>query len=270
MKKNSFAALTEEYRRDTRKRERPPPPQETLHDYSLKIKGHEDVVYLRKVEDQVKTLPPMRDILAYIASLPERPLWYRASQEAIINSQTLCFPDIPVLTRSYILDFLRTPHGSGERTCGNSICESERLGGFRLRVLELPGEPLGDWCYLCHLFYTNRLYFESLNRQDDKSSVYQIHSFMVAVDVPGEYRLDMTLTGEKDVKGVFGPFPLYNCNNYAPTVYPNGCKGWAESNVMVFRLSQVASSNPTESSAAPNKMGASDRTGFQKPSFACQ
>lgn len=223
-----------------------------------------DVVFLRNL-DQTSTvhqLPPMREVLAYIAKLPEQPLWYKASQDAIINTKSMTFPHIPVLTRDYIRDFLRKPK-RGELECSRVQCESERLGKFKIRALVVPGQEMNDWCYLCHLAYTNRLYFESLNRKQDLQDNYvQIHHFMVQVDVPGEYRLEMTLMGEKDVKGIFGPFPLYNCHNYLATE-----TGWVESDVMVFRLSQTVPSNPTESSSTKDKESASRPfcpTGFAK------
>jgi hypothetical protein len=152
-----------------------------------------------------------------------------------------------VLTRGYIQEYLRAPFVKDEeQPCQNHQCESERRGGFRLRMLNLKNNY---WCYLCHLYHTNRLYVESLNRKQDTDRVYQIHFFMVQVDVPGEYRLDRTLIGEKDVRGLFGPFPVYNVNNYIQITYPNGCKGWQESDSMVFRLPQTVlppSSNQTE------------------------
>ena len=210
----------------------------TLQEYSVNEK---DVLFIRRLEETgrladsyIRQLPPMKEVLSYVASLPEKPLWYRASQDAIINSRSLNFPDMDVLTRDYIREFLRM----GDLPCNNPNCESERLGKFRIRQLPLRGGS--TWCFLCHLFYTNKLYFQSLNRKNDDHRVFQIHSFMVQVDVEGEYRLDKCLMGDKDVRGLYGPFPLYNCNNYVVTDY-NGVKGWAESDTLVFRLSQTVS-----------------------------
>lgn len=221
--------------------------------------GNPDVVFLRRMEasgrlydSEVRKLPPMQEVLSYIAQLPERPLWFKSCQEGIVNSGTMTFPDVPVLTRDYIRDFMRTSKSPSEVVCSNPKCESERLGGFRIRALIVPGQELNYWCYLCHLFYTNRLYFESLNRKTDpRKNFVQIHHFMVRVDQPGEYRLEMTLSGEKDVRGLFGPFPLYNCHHYTPKEMGPGCRGWAESDIMVFRLSQTAppSNRPPSSSA---------------------
>jgi len=217
-------------------------PIRSLQDYALDSKDQRDVIFVRRLEETgrlgdayVRQLPPMQKVWAYIAELKEKPLWYKSSQESIINSKTLKFPLMDVLTRDYIMGFMRTPL-SGEMECTNTMCESERLGKFKIRALPVAGST---WCYLCHLYYTNRLYFESLNRKRDDTRVFQIHHFMVQVDVEGEYRLDKTLMGDKNVQGIFGPFPLYNCHNYTPTVLKNGCKGWIESDVMVFRLSQT-------------------------------
>ena len=219
-------------------------PIQSLQDYALDAKDQRDVIFIRRLEETgrlanayVRELPPMREVLGYIATLKEKPLWYKTSQESIINSKTLKFPDMDVLTRDYIMSFMRTAiKGQGEVECNNPNCESERLGKFRIRQLPVNGST---WCYLCHLYYTNRLYLESFNRKTDDAYVFQIHHFMVQVDVEGEYRLDKTLMGDKNVRGIFGPFPLYNCHNYSPTELKNGCKGWIESDSMVFRLSQT-------------------------------
>ena len=87
-------------------------PIKTFQDYSL----NEDVVFIRRLEETgkladsyIRELPSMKDVLSYIAKLPSQPPWYKTSQDAIINSKNLKFPNIPVLTRDYIKDFLRTP-----------------------------------------------------------------------------------------------------------------------------------------------------------------
>lgn len=213
-------------------------PIKTFQDYSL----NEDIVFIRRLEETgkladayIRELPSMKDVLSYIAKLPSQPPWYKTSQDSIINSKNLKFPNIPVLTREYIKDFLRTPL-KNEIPCSNPACESMRLGNFRIRALTVDGST---WCFLCHLHYTNKLYLESLNRKKDNSRVFQIHHFMVQVNIEGEYRLDKTLNGDNDVRGLFGPFPLYNCYNYVTCTFKNGCKGWLESDVMVFRLSQT-------------------------------
>lgn len=253
-----------------RKREEPPQPIKSLQDYSLDIKGQQDVVFSRRLEESGKTstakhLPPMTEVLSYIAKLEKQPLWFMKSQESIVNSNALKFPEMDVLTRENIHgNFMREPLDSSEPLCSNTVCESERLGGFRIRAL-LTSQPLNNWCYLCHLFYTNRLYFESLNRSTT-NQVYQIHHFCVRVDEPGEYRLDMTLMGEKNAEGIFGPFPLYNCHNYTPTTFGR-VRGWAEDDVMVFRLSQTMPPNPTGFKEKANVSPQSSPTGYQPRFF---
>lgn len=281
MEKNSWDDIGKRRRASGRRRKReeetPLPkatlPIESLQDYALDAKGQQDVVFVRKLEEQgknatVRNLPPMTEVLSYIAKLEKQPPWFLKSQESIVNSNALKFPEIDVLSRTYIADFMREPHNASEPLCSNPTCESERLGGFRIRALVTPNQQLNNWCYLCHLFFTNRLYFESLNRKHD-NQVYQIHHFAVRVDEPGEYRLDMTLMGEQNVQGIFGPFPLYNCHNYTPT-HDGRCRGWIESDVMVFRLSQTMPSNPTGSSCTTDQGSAlrpSSPIGFQPPSF---
>ncbi len=213
-------------------------PTKNLQDYSLDSKDQRDVIFLRRLEETgrladsyIRQLPPMKEVLGYIAKLPNQPLWYRASQDSIINTKTMKFPEVPVLTRAYLMNFLRTPIKSqGEAECANQVCESERMGGFRLRQLTVDGSK---WCTLCHMVYTNRLYFESLAKIIDDSKVYQIHHYMVQVGFPGEYRLDKTLMGDKEVRGLFGPFLIYQVGNYTQTTLKDGCKGWIESNALI-------------------------------------
>lgn len=261
----------------------------SLHEYAV-----EKEKLLEIPTKNHEQLPSMKDVLSYISRLPTRPFWFKASQENIINSTALKkVPMMDVLTRGYIKPFLK----SGPYPCRNIQCESERMGGFRLRILQMPGKNDGVWCFLCHLFESNKLYFESLNRheqheferkfkdmvdtddllptlenakallksgnkklpKDFKAFVerweketncnYQIHYFMVQVDVPGEYRLDRTLDNEKDVRGLYGPFPIYNVDNYRKV----NNNEWIESDAMVFRPTQTMSSNPIESCCTTKK-----------------
>lgn len=229
----------------------------SLQEYSLDLKDEKDVIFIKRLEEtgklvdaHVRELPPMRDVLSYISKLPVKPMWFRSSQESIINSNNYKFPDMDVLTRDYIFTFMC----KGKTTCNNSVCESERLGGFRIQILPTRES---NWCYLCHLYYSNRMYYESLNRKNDIKRLFQLHYFMVLVDVEGEYRLDKCLDGEKDVKGLFGTFPLYNCNNY---IVNDSKTGFIENDVMVFRLSQTVSSNQIGSSSITQMEKASTYT----------
>jgi len=213
-------------------------PIKTLHDYSLSVEGQRDLLYLKRIElPDPAQLPTMKEVLSYIAKLPEQPLWYQASQDAIVNSKTLNFPVLDVLTRGYIAKFLRGPQKKGDPECKHPNCETFRRFQFRLIPLQLPGRTDGVWCYLCHLFETNKMYYESLNRKSDENRLLQIHNFIVQVDVPGEYRLDCMLDGEANVKGLFGPFPRYNVRHWSKKE-PNMV---VESDEQVFRLAQVAS-----------------------------
>ena len=185
----------------------------------------------------------MKNVLSYIASVPNRPLWYISAQNCIVDSN-IRYPKLDVLTRGFILHYLRTPKDKTEKACENKYCESERLGGFRIRIL---GIQNNNWCYLCHLFYTNSLYIESHNRKNPNEREFQINFFCVLVDVPGEYALSSTLMGAKDIKGLYGPFPAYNVRNYRKVDLNNGCKGFIESDTMVFRHSQTTPLDQTKS-----------------------
>jgi hypothetical protein len=279
MEKNSWKQEPPKVSRRRKRKERPSSqPLNSLQDYALDAQGQQDVVFARRLEESgksatAKNLPPLTEVLSYIAKMDKQPAWFLQSQESIVNSNALTYPDMDVLTRDYIRDFLREPLNPQEPLCNHPQCESERLGGFRLRALYTPGQKMHNWCYLCHLFYTNRLYFESLNRKEDNGKVFCLHYFCVRVDEPGEYRLDMTLQGEKNVEGLYGPFPIYNCHNYTQTTYGR-VRGWAESDVLVFRLSQTAPPlNRTGSSSNTEKASAlrpSSPTDLAAPSSAFQ
>ena len=222
----------------------------SIHDYSLELQNNQDVIFIRRLEETgrladpyIKQLPDMTQVLSYISTLENKPPWYISFQENLINNENLKFPKLDVLNREFIIRHLRSPLRN-EKPCDNPKCESERLGGFRCIPLTLPNNT---WCYLCHLFFTNCLYLESINRKKNKDREYQINYFMVLVDQPGEYRLDQMLMGEKDVRGLYGTFPTYNVNNYKKYDLNNGCKAWLESDTMVFRLSRAMSLNQTES-----------------------
>lgn len=199
-------------------------------------------IYLKRLEETgrhndpvYKNLPSMTQVLSYIETLKTKPNSFKLAQQEIINSKGLKFPHIPILTREFIIGYLRSPL-KGEHACVNTPCESELLGGFRCIILN--SDKDNQWCYLCHLNYTNKLFLESKNRKVDNERLYQIQYFGVVVDIPGEYRLEKCLQAEGHVRGLFVPFPQYNRNNYKKIDLPNnGCKAWIESDVMVFRLS---------------------------------
>jgi hypothetical protein len=228
-------------------------PVKTLHEFALQNRDQSDIIFIRRLEEtgrisdgQIYELPPLRDVLSFIKELPTKPYWYKQAQQDVQTAYGMKYPNLNVLPRDYIREFLRTPLRH-EYACNNEACESLRCHGFRLRALIVEpkeGERVvpNNWCYLCHLYGTNMLYLQSKNRQkdQDKDYLYQIHSFSVKVDVPGEYKLEQTLLGEDNVRGLFGPFPLYSKFNYTPVDLPAiGCKGLVESDHMVFRPPQA-------------------------------
>lgn len=237
----------------------PPPnvviPVVSIDNYALEQQNHEDAMYLKRLQEterftepMAKQLPKLTSVLNFMWKLPEKPLWLISSQQTIVNSKYLTYPNPPILTREYIKGFLRTPiPRTSEQACQNSMCESERLGGFRIRIL---GIENNNWCFLCHLYHTNCLFLESLNRKGDNERAIQINFFGVQVGADGEYRYEALLQSESDVKGLYAPFPVYNTMNFTQTTLPNGCKAWVESDSVVFRLSQTMSVNQIESSQA--------------------
>ena len=91
-------------------------PIHTLNEYALDQSGKQDVIFIKRLEEtgrqnetQIRKVAPMTEVLLFVARLPQQPLWFHQSQEAIINSKTMNFPEMDVLTRAYIRDSFRTP-----------------------------------------------------------------------------------------------------------------------------------------------------------------
>jgi len=225
----------------------------TLEEYALST---EDKIFIHRLEKNsiladpnVSLLPPMVDVLSYVSKMEEssRPPWFIATQNAIIEDDKR-YPKLDVLTRAYIEPFLvQCDTNKGQRPCAQQQCQSELMGGFRCRELLLPNQlntptstRMPGMCYLCHLACTNALFWESLNNKDaENKEMYSIHHFIVQVDIEGEYRLDKTLMGrDTTFSGLFGPFPVFNVNNYKKVQMNNSMLyTWRESDSMVFHQS---------------------------------
>lgn len=134
----------------------------TLEDYQLR--DDRDMTYFKHLyeddgvpDDVVSQIPHYQDILKYAQDLKDAPNWYSQLAQMVVNSQGASFPQLEVLNRRYIGQFLRAPTANDpfERPCGNENCESLRLSsrlleiyphmraqglqrGFRCRELLLP------------------------------------------------------------------------------------------------------------------------------------
>ena len=75
----------------------------------------------------------------------------------------------------------------------------------------------------------------------------RIHHFGVQVDIEGEYKLSKTILGDTIAMGIYAPVVQYNCDNYwlVDNYRDTGVRGIQESDELVFRLPQVASSGVT-------------------------
>lgn len=182
--------------------------------------------------------PPQIDVLAYCNRYRDEMPWYLSTMTFIASAaEYFDHPDVPVLKRSYIMDFLRAPKTlEGERPCINLDCEppvgdqrsqcvAHRLTskpenggkGFRLRELLFDSstqEPVPDMCYLCHLWLALKNSTYQRDKKVDKDKVVIINRFMVIIDQPGEYDRTKMLVSEKVNTGLWGPIPLFNEGNY--------------------------------------------------------
>ena len=227
-----------------------------------------------------------QDVLAYCAKLKEEMPWYVSMQNFVAGSDGVYeYPDVPVLSHQVILTFLREPSAAnGERPCVNLDrepqqpheqglvrCIAHRLSeaqlgpgkAFRLREM-LFDEPKRadppDLCYLCHL-WTGLC--DAL-RQRDKTAerarpdmtdappetVVLINRFMVMVDQVGEYDRNKMLVSDKAGLGIWGPFPLFNEQNYVAVERKAGTgpAHFDESPNLLFRLTPAVSPRIASSS----------------------
>lgn len=234
---------------------------ETLEEYILKepeaifLKRLQAISAANSVSEILQELPTQKDLYDYLEMLQKtaQPAWYRHSKLQL-ETTGYNIPVLPVLCRRYIAEFLREcdPRAEWERPCCNAECESQKRGGFRCRELLMPAEyarvletddieervrvlpPMVNLCYLCHLFFTNFYYWQRLFHGSTEDNITVIHSFSVCFDVPGEYAMRYLLMGDDKPCGIFGPFPLYNINNYQAHVDARGINYWVEADKLVF------------------------------------
>ena len=263
-------------------------PITDLRDHELSRHDEEAALFFRHLDrnneiatNVVGVIPERTETLAYVAQLENRnrALWFEASQNLVITQGKGKWPEIPQVTRSYVLKFAREPDPAvqWERPCSHKYCECLRLFGWRgvefhlpqamLQIVSavqknqpVPLSPVVGWCVLCHYATTNQLYIQELNRIQEKrnkglpvdpaDTLYCIHHFSFPVDRVGEYRLSQCLVGDTEAMGLYGCFPVYNCHHYVETKVvvnprsnssrePRALRTWKESEHMVFRPVQT-------------------------------
>jgi hypothetical protein len=138
-------------------------------------------------------------------------------------------------------------------------------------------EPIPEICVMCHIYLTTEKCFDDeadkhRQRRSDHTSqieratrkITRIHNkFMVDIDKPGEYNRRILLVSDRVDFGIWGPFPMWNKNNYVPCKKFGSLMGFEESPNLLFQQARI-SSQPAESSV-PNKSSQSNPTsGGQK------
>ena len=208
-------------------------PVATIPDYSLSSKKKEDALFIKRLEEMGRTvdsLPPLNSLMNHIATLDdlERPEWYKGSQSAIVNSQSLLFPNFDLLSRVYLVDFLREAVAkNNERPCSRVRCESFDYEGFRCRELIIPSIEItahAGFCYICHLFLTHKYHLMI-------SKEFVAHLFCVMVDSDGEYKLSKCIRKG----GVYGPVPSYSREFYKKSKTSLGVNCYVESETLIWR-----------------------------------
>lgn len=207
--------------------------------------------------------PPQIDVLAYCNRYKEEMPWYMSTQMFIASAaEYFDYPDVPILSRNYLMDFLRAPKigsSSLERPCINLDCEphpgdqriqcvAHRISskpenggkGFKLRELLFNDskvlDPVPDMCYLCHLWLALRNSTYQRDKKVDRDKVVIINRFMVIIDQPGEYDRTKMLIADKVNTGLWGPIPLFNECNY---IVHSREQRIEESANLLFRLTRV-------------------------------
>lgn len=133
---------------------------------TYKLRDDRDQLFFRHLEvDEcvpdtlVSKIPNFKDILSYATKLENGPKYYESITKMVVNSKGANFPQLEVVNRRYIQQFLRAPTKgvAHERPCGMAECESLRLSsqllekhpqmrkeglqrGFRCREFLLPNE----------------------------------------------------------------------------------------------------------------------------------
>ena len=188
-------------------------PINTLQNYQLA--DDRDLMYFRQLHTDacvpdavVSQMPQYKDILRYAQTLDGAENYYERITQMVVNTEGASFPQLEVINRRYIADFLRAPthNDPTERPCGSEKCESLRLSasllekyphmrkqgleaGFRCRELILPNmyikllaekkakgagvaakymDKIHQVCFLCHLHLTNRAYWLKLSKNHDR------------------------------------------------------------------------------------------------------
>lgn len=250
----------------------------------------------RTVEDVVIATPSFSeiDVLAYCSQHKDEMPWF-VSMEKYVAGSVYEFPDVPVLSRKKIVDFLREPNplDRKERYCfnldraplpheGKTQCvahrlSEERLGpgkGFRLRELVIIMDgSIPEYCYLCHLWLTLCRAIDQRDRTEERmranmvtpatrgdDKIMIMNRFMVVVDQPGEYDRTKMLVSDKINTGIWGPFPLFNENNYVLDCRKGSLRSFVETDNLLFRLTRV--SQPTQSTLTEGRL---QGTGILRP-----
>jgi len=131
-------------------------------------------------------------------------------------------------------------------------------------------DPIPELCVMCHIYFTNMDYIRQKDKEvererkvQQKAALYEqggedlnldmdvdsgtgantsiviANKFMVIPNRAGEYPLSMTLTGDKAPTGVWGPFPVWNNQNYVPVkISGTELRGFKETDNLVFREPQ--------------------------------
>lgn len=166
-------------------------------------------------------------------------------------------------------------HGEVVIQCIAHVLSGEMLGrdkAFKLRELLFPDQivrinhcleaerkdprihllPVPQMCYLCHIYITNQMFLNERNKLDERerpdhttpkeaprtTMVTILNRFMVTFGTEGEYDVRRLIASDSISLGILGPFPLWSKRHYQPLLSQ---QGFAENEVMVFRLSQEPS-----------------------------
>lgn len=220
-------------------------------------------------EEAVASVIRYQDVVAWVGKMTQAPLWFRNLPQLCVDTGT-DLPDLEVVTWSFVQDMLREPDPTCEwerpclppvdaRTGRRFACESERMGGPRLREFLSPSQydalmqAVRKWrkqpgvhtrqpawvekwprqqrmCFLCHqkcitAAFAQRKFYQkrpgAVKQQKDQEMVL-IHDYVMAVNLPGEWDIDATLPGYEKPCGLAGPVLEHDTKDYVFKQFPRG------------------------------------------------
>lgn len=215
--------------------------------------------------------PTVDNSMSYVSGIENNTLPYffvHITQHATQNG--LLIPRLECVSPDYVSVFLRKadPKNIWERPCLPPInpvtntqftCESVLMGGPVLREFLLPSQlkklmespyfkekslqksisfpSMHRCCFLCSQKLISILYGLNKNLKGGEECTYNyiIHDYIVPVNCPGGYKIELMLSGFKRFVGIAGPVIGHNRLHYEKKMHEGKLEGWVQTDKMLFQ-----------------------------------